>query len=227
MVGLRYLQNYGFDLTTHTVKLLSVLPSTFNFKKDGSVLLRNGSSGFELMGGGGGGVGGAIDAIIGATNTAATAYSESLSALTISSTSTADAITSPTATMTVTSAFVTARSSTRLWCQMAVIVLTSNRKNDGATFTPEDTPLDFLNQAQNERVQTLTVRHGGLEWLMQALSSLLMEILAAAFVNHPDVLSAARGKTDSISIATAALELDSAARLSVPNRCITYLPYAM
>ena len=219
MVGLRYLQNYGFDLTTHTVKLLAVLPSTFNLKKDGSVLLRNGSSGFATMGAD-------SDAIAGGTTTAATAYSEALSALTISATATTAAtVTSTTATatatVTTTSAFVVARSSTRLWCQLAVIILTSNRKNDGATFTPEDTPLDFLNQAQNERVQTLTVRHGGLEWLMQALSSLLTEILAAAFVSHPDVLSAAHGKTDSASIAAAALELDSAARLSVPNRWIT------
>ena len=182
------------------------------------MLLRNGSSGSALTGS-------AADTVATGTTSAlaaAKAYSETLSAITISATSATDTATSTTATTTATStsALVTSRSSARLWCQLAVIVLTSNRTNDGATSTPEDTPLDFLNQAQNERVQTLTVRHGGLEWLIQALSSLLVEILAAAFVAHPQVLEAAHGKTDSLSIATAALELDSTARLSVPNRCV-------
>ena len=112
-----------------------------------------------------------------------------------------------------------ALSSTRLWCQLAIIVLTATRKGEESSAsasasaaadatTDDDAPLGFLNQAQADRMQTLTVRHGGLEWLTEALSSLLLEILAAAFATHADVLAVAKG-TDPAAVGAAALELDA------------------
>ena len=95
-----------------------------------------------------------------------------------------------------------ALSSTRLWCQMALIVLTGAATTDTATAT-----------ASAKGVQTLTVRHGGLEWLTEALQSLLLAILAAAYATHPAVLAAvaAEGGGDEAAVGAAALALDAAA----------------
>jgi hypothetical protein len=89
---------------------------------------------------------------------------------------------------------------------MALIVLT------GAATTATDTASA---SASAKGVQTLTVRHGGLEWLTQALQSLLLAILAAAYATHPAVQAAVAaeggGDRDEAAVGAAALALDAAA----------------
>jgi len=116
-----------------------------------------------------------------------------------------------------------ALSSTRLWCQMALIVLTGAAMDTTTTV------------ASPKGVQTLTVRHGGLEWLTEALQSLLLAILAAAYATHPAVQAAVAAEGgDEAAVGAAALALDAAGEeggvsitdpptATVPQELLTWL----
>ena len=204
--GREYLHTYGTELTSHTTKLLILLPSSFNYQdaKNSTGAFSDGSS---------------LSAVESANGSLSERRAASQDLLQDSNPASSLRLWCILALTVLAAQF---QGSTDKDTEKDSYVSEEVRRaveNIVGKAPPENT----------DSLQLLIVEDGALEWLNEAFFSLLMEILAAAFSGNAKVLQTAAGN-DSLAIGMAALSLDarqqsakmsrypSAGRISRPHK---------
>ena len=185
--GRQYLHTYGTELTSHTTKLLILLPSSFNYQdaKNSTGAFSDGSS---------------LSAVESANGSLSERRAASQDLLQDSNPASSLRLWCILALTVLAAQF---QGSTDKDTEKDSYVSEEVRRAVESIVGTKATQ-----EGNTDCLQLLIVEDGALEWLNEAFFSLLMEILAAAFSGNAKVLQTAAGN-DSLAIGMAALSLDA------------------
>ena len=203
--GREYLHTYGSELTSHTIKLLILLPSSFNYKeeKTATAVFSDGA----LEGSSVSFLDSISDSVTSLTDRDKNDKSERNDKDNYNDNRNGNERKLPPNDLHQDQ---DPASSLRLWCILALTVLSAQKDGGTETYANEEVMRAVqrvVGVVKKDNLQLVAVEDGALEWLNEAFFSLLMEILAAAFSGNAVVIRAAAGN-DSLAIGMAALSLD-------------------